>query len=93
MQVLEPCRLDLPRNWGEVADRFGASTPAITRCRKALDRFEDPITDELVEEIRRMLRFCEMRNAGGGGSCTRQAYVRLRESGELTARLKTLGII
>jgi hypothetical protein len=88
--------MSMPQTWGEVADRLGTSTPSLNQCRHALDRFQDPITSELVEDLRRMLRFCEMRNRGGGASCTRAEYVRIRqEEGEaaLEARLRMFRII
>ena len=58
-----------------------------------MDRFEEPISRELVEELRQMVRFCEKRNRGGGGKCTRGEFVRLKSCGELDQRLEKLGII
>jgi hypothetical protein len=96
MVIIDTQKIDLPRTWGEVAYYLGTSSPTITQCRHALDRFCDPITPELLEDIRRMVRYCEMRNRGGGGSCTRAEYIRLRlEEGDaaLENRLRQLGII
>ena len=89
-------KLGLPKTWGEVSHQIGTSEQTLTKCRKALDRFDEPISAEFVEDVRRMVRFCEMRNAGGGGKCTRQEYLRIRsEEGQaaLEHRLKQLGIL
>jgi hypothetical protein len=89
-------KLEMPQTWGDVAEYLGTSTPSLNQCRHALDRFQHPISLELIEDLRRMLRFCEMRNRGGGASCTRAEYVRIRtEEGEaaLEARLRMFGII
>lgn len=89
-------KLGLPKTWGEVSHRIGTSEQTLTKCRKALDRFDEPISAEFVEDVRRMVRFCEMRNAGGGGKCTRQEYLRIQsEEGQaaLEHRLKRLGIL
>jgi hypothetical protein len=83
----------VPKTWTEVAKFLSVSEPTLTSCRKALDRFEDPIGRELLEELRQMVRFCEMRNRGGGGKCTRGEFVRLKSCGELDQRLEKLGII
>ena len=93
---LHPVKLGLPKSWGEAASFLGASHTTVSKCRKALDRFDDPISRDLIEEIRRIVRFCEMRNAGGGSTCTRQEYLRIRsEEGQevLEERLRQLGVI
>jgi hypothetical protein len=93
---ISPIKLGMPKSWGEATSFLGASNTTVAKCRKALDRFEDPISRELFEEIRRMVRFCEMRNSGGGGTCTRQEYLRIKaEEGQeaLEIRLKKLGIL
>jgi hypothetical protein len=98
IQIIEiPTRkLGVPKTWSEASDLLGTSEQTLTKCRKALDRFDEPINLELMEEVRRMVRFCEMRNAGGGGKCTRQEYLRIQnEEGQaaLEDRLKRLGIL
>jgi hypothetical protein len=93
---LSPVKVGVPQSWGEAASFLGASHTTVSKCRKALDRFEEPISLDLVEEIRRMVRFCEMRNAGGGSTCTRQEYLRIQsEEGQavLEVRLRQFGII
>ena len=89
----EVYKFPVPQTWTEVAKFLAVSEPTLTSCRKALDRFEEPIGRELVEELRQMVRFCEMRNRGGGGKCTRGEFVRLKSCGELDQRLERLGII
>ena len=89
----EVYKCPVPLTWTEVAKFLSVSEPTLTSCRKALDRFEEPISRELVEELRQMVRFCEKRNRGGGGKCTRGEFVRLKSCGELDQRLEKLGII
>jgi len=89
----EVYKCPVPQTWTEVAKFLSVSEPTLTSCRKALDRFEEPISRELVEELRQMVRFCEKRNRGGGGKCTRGEFVRLKSCGELDQRLEKLGII
>jgi hypothetical protein len=86
-------RHPVPETWTEVAKFLSVSEPTLTSCRKALDRFEEPIGPDLLEELRQMVRFCEKRNRGGGGKCTRSEFIRLKSCGELHQRLETLGII
>ena len=93
VQNLQVYRYPVSETWTEVAKFLSVSELTLTSCRKALDRFEEPIGRELVEELRQMVRFCEMRNRGGGGKCTRGEFVRLKGCGELDQRLERLGII
>ena len=93
VQNMQVYKCPVPETWTEVAKSFLVSEPTLTSCRKALDRFEEPISRELVEELRQMVRFCEKRNRGGGGKCTRGEFVRLKSCGELDQRLEKLGII
>ncbi len=89
----EVYKCPIPETWTEVAKFLSVSEPTLTSCRKALDRFEEPIGSDLLEELRQMVRFCEKRNRGGGGKCTRSEFIRLKSCGELHQRLETLGII
>jgi len=84
-----------PRSWVEAANWLGTTQPTIMGCRKALNRLNDPLSAELYEEIRRMVRFCDRRNNGGGGKCTRREYMRLKNLGQdvLDKELTKQGVI
>jgi len=85
----------VPQSWTAVSRFLDVSEPTVMKCRKALGRDEDPLTPELFQEVCRMVKFCEMRNRGGGGTCTRRTYIALRNQGQdvLEARLRQLQII
>jgi hypothetical protein len=53
----------------------------------------DPLGAESYEKLRRITLFCQMRNRGGGGKCTRREYVRMSLDGTLDDRLKKFKII
>jgi hypothetical protein len=91
----ESFKLPLPITWSDVADRLGVTEPTVKKCRQALDRVDDPISEDLFEEIRRMVALCSFRQRGGGGSCTRKGYMTLKLQGQevLEARLKQFQII
>jgi len=98
IDVTHPQKLDSlarPKNWTEAVSHLNVSEPTVKKCREALGSVDALLTPELFEEIRRMVRFCEKRNSGGGGTCNRRNYVMLKNQGQevLEARLKTLGII
>ena len=89
----ETTKLKLPTTWKEVADSLGISPQQLDKHREALELKNAPITSEVCETLRRSTEFCKRRNTGGGGSCTRQEFVRLTLSGQLEERLKALNII
>ena len=84
-----------PKSWAEAQDWLGCSQPSIMKCRKALNREEDPLSPELFQEISRMFRFCDRRNKGGGAKCTHREYMRLKGLGQdvLDQELIKQGII
>lgn len=79
--------------WKGVAESLGVSTQTLFGYRKALDLMGQPITPELLEELRRLSRWCALRNKGGGRLYTRARYVALKSSGALDLALKNLQII
>lgn len=89
---IEPTTQSLrPRSWAEVARLHGVDVKTIERDRIALDLFQDPITPDLLEEIRRMRRWV---SSGWGRSYfTRRNYVRLKISGDLEEKLKQMEIL
>ena len=92
---METTRLSLPLTWADAARRLGTSKQQLSQSRAALEIKTDPLDAETFEKLRRITLFCQSRNTGGGGSCTRREYVRLMLAGEdrLEERLRKMKII
>lgn len=93
MQTIDisPTQNFKPKSWAEVARLHGVDVKTIERDRIALDLFEDPITPDLLEEIRRLRRWC---NLGWGRSAfSRRNYVKRKLNGTLEEKLTQLEII
>jgi hypothetical protein len=86
-------RLKVPPTWASAARQLATSKQGLLRSRQALDIMADPLDAESYEKLRRITLFCQMRNRGGGGKCTRREYVRMSLDGTLDDRLKKLKII
>ena len=77
--------------WAEVARVHSVDVKTIERDRIALDVFEEPITSDLLEEIRRMRRWCSL--GCGRSPYSRRNYVRRKLDGTLEEKLTQLEII
>jgi hypothetical protein len=86
-------RLKVPPTWAAAIRQLGTSKQALLKSRQALDIMADPLDSQSYEKLRRITLFCQMRNKGGGGKCTRREYVKLSLDGTLDERLKKLKII
>lgn len=86
-------RLKVPLTWASAAKQLATSKQSLSKSRQALDIMADPLDAGSYEKLRRITLFCQMRNKGGGGKCTRREYVKLLLEGRLDDRLKKLKII
>lgn len=89
----ETAKHQIPKTWAEVAKHLGTSRQQLNVSRSVLEMMSAPINAKSVEKLRQITEFCKRRDTGGGGSCTRQEYVRLTLSGQLDERLRDLKII
>jgi hypothetical protein len=84
-------QLPLPQTWQEVADLHGVNVKTIERDRDALNLLEQPLSEEVLEEIRRIRRWCAL--GKGKSFFTHRNYVDLRRKGLIDQKLKELRII
>ena len=88
---IEPTQRMKPNSWADVARLHDVDVKTIERDRTALDLLEEPINNDVLEEIRRMRAWC---SSGSGRSFfTRRNYVRLKEAGTLDEKLTSMEII
>jgi hypothetical protein len=80
-----------PQTWADVARVHGVDPKTIERDRIALNRFEEPISEDLLEDIRRMRRWCEL--GKGGGPFSRRKFIKHKLAGTLEEKLKQLEIL
>jgi len=91
----EPRSVDRPKNWQEVAEYLGVSPRTIASTRRDLGLHNVPLDDDVLETMRRVVRWCDLRNNGGGKYFTRRNYLILKMHGGtvLDDKLRECGII